>query len=185
MRTVLVPPLAGVLSALGLAIAAERREAVASVMRPASELTDAELRALADALATRAGAGGTRRWWLRARYAGQGHELEVPVTPGEAGPLVAQRFVELHERRYGFVLDRPVEVVSARHAASGGARDVRLVRRGDAGWDPEAMVDAGGAIDATVHGRAAIALRDATLLVAEGWTARPLDVGGWIVERDA
>jgi N-methylhydantoinase A len=28
-----------------------------------------------------------------------------------------------------------------------------------------------------------IALPDATLLVAEGWTARALPIGGWMMER--
>jgi N-methylhydantoinase A len=185
MRTVLVPPMAGVLSALGLAIAAERREAVASVMRPADALSADDVRALAAGLAERAGAGRTRLWWVRARYAGQGHELEVPVEPGEDGSLLAARFGELHARRYGFALERAVEVVSARHAALGAAREARLVRQGPHAWEPGAMVDGGGPLDVAVRGRATIALPDATLLVAGGWTARALPLGGWLVERDA
>jgi hypothetical protein len=27
-------------------------------------------------------------------------------------------------------------------------------------------------------------LSDATLLVATGWSARPLEIGGWLLQRD-
>src|SRR5687767_15239813 len=80
---VLVPPFAGVLSALGLALAAERRDAMRSVMRPLDSLTGTDCRSLLEPLATQAGAVGTHQtqWWLRARYIGQGHELDVPAGP--------------------------------------------------------------------------------------------------------
>jgi N-methylhydantoinase A/oxoprolinase/acetone carboxylase beta subunit len=185
MRAVLVPPLAGVLSALGLAIAAERREAVASVMRAAEALSDEEVGTLCAALAARAGGGETREWWARARYVGQGHELEVPTAPGESGDEIASSFTATHQRRYGFTLDRPVEVVSARHAASGPAREVRLARRGAQRWGGAELVDRGGELDARVRGPATVALPDATLHVAGGWAARALPIGGWLVERDA
>ncbi|MDF1506260.1 hypothetical protein, partial [Roseisolibacter sp. H3M3-2] len=44
------------------------------------------------------------------------------------------------------------------------------------------VVDAGGPVPATVVGPATIVLPDATALVPAGWTARALDVGGWLVE---
>lgn len=121
---------------------------------------------------------------VRARYAGQGHELEIAAEPDETGAVLAERFAAAHLRRYGFVLERAVEVVSARHAASGAAREARLVRRGRQAWHVDAMVDTGGELDATVRGPATIALPDATLLVAGGWTARALEMGGWLVERE-
>ncbi len=62
MDTILVPPHAGVLSALGLAIAPERHEAAASVMRPTMSLSAEWLGALLDTLAHRAvGAEGAHR----------------------------------------------------------------------------------------------------------------------------
>jgi hypothetical protein len=115
---VLVPPHAGVLSAVGLAAAPDRREALASVVRPADALSAADVRAVVDTLAARAGAGAERQTWVRARYAGQGHELEVPVRDGDDGPALAARFAAVHRARSGFTLPSPVEVVSARHAAS-------------------------------------------------------------------
>lgn len=186
MARVLVPPHAGVLSALGLALAAERRESLASVACLARRLDAGALEALTRELAARAGAGAVRRSWARARYAGQGHELEVPIEPGDDGGRLAERFAAAHRERFGFTLARDVEIVSARHAASEAPRDVALVRpAGVAGWDAGAMRDCGGAGDATVRGPATVTLPDATLLVAAGWTARTLPIGGWLVERDA
>jgi N-methylhydantoinase A len=184
MRTVLVPPFAGVLSALGLAIAAERQETLMSVMRRASELDPADTRRLAHSMSGKPDAARTHRWWARARYEGQGHELEIPFEPGDAGSDITARFAEMHERRYAFTLSREVEIISARHAASGAEHAVVLARRGARTWGAD-MEDTGAELDVTVRGRAVIALPDATLLVAEGWSARALPIGGWLLERDA
>ena len=43
--------------------------------------------------------------------------------------------------------------------------------------------DDGSAFEATVRGSAVIALPDATLLVADGWSARALEMGGWLLDR--
>jgi N-methylhydantoinase A len=189
MRRVLVPPHAGVLSAVGLASAPERREALTSVMRPADALDGAAVAELTTALARRAGAGAEQRTWVRARYAGQGHELEIAVQHGDDGAALAARFADVHARRVGFTLQRPVEVVSARHAASTPGPAPRFSRRGvvDSVRDARTaagrvVVDAGDAVPSRVDGPATIVLPDATVLVLDGWTARPLDIGGWMLE---
>ncbi|MGZ8411656.1 MAG: hydantoinase/oxoprolinase family protein [Gemmatirosa sp.] len=188
MRRVLVPPHAGVLSAVGLASAPERREALTSVMRAADTLGVGDVGALVGALSARAGAGAEQRTWARARYAGQGHELEIPVQRGDDGAALAARFADVHARRVGFTLPRAVELVSARHAASTAgpaprfgrtsARDETTRSRLQSGI----IVDAGGPVPSRVEGPATIVLPDATALVPAGWTARALDVGGWMVE---
>jgi hypothetical protein len=100
------------------------------------------------------------------------------------GSAVAARFVEVHDQRFGFSLDLPVEIISARHAASGNAREARLARRGASAWRSDGpMRDDGGAFDATVHGPATIALVDATMRVERDWVARSLPVGGWEITR--
>jgi N-methylhydantoinase A/oxoprolinase/acetone carboxylase beta subunit len=175
IRTVLVPPFAGVLSALGLAIAPERRDALASVMRPAHALTAADTRELDAVLAARAGRsvvalGATQRW-LRARYFGQGHELEIPFAPGEEGASLTTRFAAEHQKRMGFALEQEVEIVGARIAISGAAREAALA--------PPHFADL------TRAGPAVIPLSDATLFVADGWTARALPIGGYLLERIA
>ena len=189
---VLVPPFAGVLSAVGLATAAERRESVRSVMRRAAELDAASVRAVERALADVAGAGDVRRSWARVRFEGQGYELEVPLADGDDGARIAERFVTAHRARFGFGLERPVEIVSARHAASGATRSLRLSREsvpaGAGSWNGArgaARYDDGSPLSLTLRGPATVVLSDATLLVAAGWTARALPIGGWLLERDA
>jgi N-methylhydantoinase A len=185
---VLVPPFAGVLSALGLAVAAERRDSIASVMRPLDSMQADDLRALLDSVAVGAGAASDReaKWWLRTRYAGQGHELDLPVAPGEENAVVGARFAKLHAARFGFTLERQMEIVSARCAVTGTGRPLRLGRRTNAAvdWDASRPYDSGGPLDARVRGPATIALTDATLLVSPGWVARSLELGGWLLERE-
>ena len=184
MRRVLVPPAAGVLSAFGLAIAAERREAIASVMSAAVQLTDARLAELLAHLQSITGRAANEQTWLRARYRGQGHELEVPVELPMTGEHIARRFVELHMQRFGFVLDLTVEVISARHAASGEPRDAVLARRGQTSWtSSRPLHDDGGIFEARIEGPVSIALPDATLLVPAGWVATAMPLGGWELVR--
>ncbi|MDQ6885933.1 MAG: hydantoinase/oxoprolinase family protein [Gemmatimonadota bacterium] len=189
MGSVLVPPFAGVLSALGLAIAPERREALGSVMRRASELSESDVRATCDNLADRTagrgeGIGWRREWWMRARYEGQGHELDVSVAPGDDGASISSRFTAAHRTRYGYALDREVEVIGARHAAVGVAHPAILERRGASSWGDD-QIDRGAPLEATVRGPSVITLPDATMLIASGWCARALPIGGWLMERDA
>jgi len=188
VRAVLVPPHAGVLSAVGLALAPARREAIGSVMRRASELSADDVASLVESLGARAGgaADDEARTWVRARYTGQGHELEVPVTPGDDGAALARRFSEWHAARLGFTLAHDVEMVSARHAVSApghAATFARASRAAPAAFERDGvMVDDGAALEATVRGPATVVLPDATMRVADGWTARALPIGGWIVE---
>ena len=192
VRRVVVPPYAGVLSALGLAIAPQRYAAAASVMRRVDALADHELRAITEALAGRATtayAAGGGPWaprvqhTARARYVGQGHELDVDVHhPGDPA-RIGDRFAVRHRERYGFALEHAVEIVSIRCSASSAPGEVRLERQGASEWRDDHRLDDGGRIDATVRGPTPIGLPDATLLVATGWEARALPMGGWKLER--
>jgi N-methylhydantoinase A len=186
MTRVLVPPHAGVLSALGLAITAERREGMVSVMRDTATMTAAELSMAMRSADARCGAdpAWSRTWLLRARFAGQGHELDVLAGPGDDPAQVAARFADVHRARVGFTLPTAVEIVSARCVATGRARQARLERPGGPGWDATTQTDAGGACEVEVAGECSVALADATMLVGAGWTARALPTGGWMLERD-
>lgn len=167
---IIVPPHAGVLSALGLAMTPERREAMASVMQPLVRWTDRDRRAAAASLT---GAMPThlrrRSVVLRMRYAGQGHELDVPMPPPSTRAALARSFAALHEARYGFTLGTPVEVVSMRAVAEGTGRDAKL---GSGRPSPRKSA-----------GPASVELPDATLWIAKGWTGRALPGGGWLLER--
>jgi N-methylhydantoinase A len=171
MTRILIPPHAGVLSALGLALAAERRDVMRSVMRNADQVDRTSLAAMCDELATRAGNAVEQRWWAHARYVGQGHELDVPLTPDDDGAAVAARFATLHAARAGFTLERAVEIVSLRHAACGAAREARLTRDGGSGAAP-------------LRGPAVVPLPDAAMRVEAGWSAVRLPTGGWMLERE-
>lgn len=183
LRRVIVPPHAGVLSAVGLALAPERRESLTSCMITADAWSDDAMRtALEGARRTLTARGSTPdpssaatpdlevRWAIRARYVGQGYELDVPLTITDSVADVARRFVEHHIVQTGFELDRVVEFISLRTTVGGKPRSIRWRRQAE----PE-----------RVRGPRVVALADATMLVARGWTAQPLEIGGWLLEVDS
>ena len=181
---IFVPPHAGALSALGLAITAERREQLVSVLRPASELERHDVARLME----RSASGITeerwdRRWMARARYAGQGHELDVAVHPDDDGPTIAQRFGTLHGARNGFTLEAPVEIVGLRHIASGAPHAVHFSRHEGSAWRVDQRVDVGGTFVAELKAGDVVALSGATLRVTDGWRGVPHPTGGWLRER--
>lgn len=171
MRQVVVPPHAGSFSALGLAVTAERREAMQSVMLRLDDWAKGDRARLMRSLAASLPASLRRRGWVaRMRYEGQGHELDVALGPASATAAIARAFARAHAARFGFTLSRPIEVLSVRHIAQGNARRARLgaARSGTRG---------------RVAGPVAITLPDATLFVARGWHARPMSSHGWTLER--
>ncbi len=161
MRTVIVPPRAGVFSAVGLVCSPEQRELVCSWASPGS--IDGLVAARAT-LAARAGSlvpGGDVESWLDCRYVGQSHELTVR----EVADFPAE-----HERRNGFA--RPgaaVEVVALR------ARVTRAA--------PLALAELPPVTRAHVRGPAVVAEADCTMWVPDGWVAEPGPTGAWLVER--
>jgi N-methylhydantoinase A len=176
MTRIVVPPHAGVLSALGLAMTPERREAMASVMKRLADWSPLDRSALLDDLAERAWPASLnerptqRSSFARMRYAGQGHELDVPLEIRAKRVALDDSFARLHHQRYGFTLAYPTEVVSVRHVAEGAGRRVKLA--------PERKPPA-----RRLEGPASLALADATLFVAKGWRARLLNAGGWLIQR--
>jgi len=95
MRTVLVPEVAGVLSALGLVAADERRDHVRSYLVPLAEAGELPRDGEADL-----------------RYVGQSFELTVPLQND-----LAEAFHRAHEEQYGFAeRDREIELVAVRTA---------------------------------------------------------------------
>jgi N-methylhydantoinase A len=95
IETVLVPEAAGVLSALGLAVADERRDSVRSYVCPLAEAGELP-----------------REGEAELRYHGQSFELAVPLQPG-----LAEAFHRAHEARYGYAdREREIELVAVRTA---------------------------------------------------------------------
>lgn len=187
MHRILVPPHAGVLSALGLAVAPERRTGLASVMRLATDDEMASVRAAAALADARTGALGVGDpiWVARMRYLGQGHELEVPFQPEASARALNESFAARHGQRFRFVLEAAIEVVSVRCTRSVPGPGLTLARRrsGRNPWSADVPQDDAGPLDQAVRGPRVVALPDATMLIADGWTARPLAIGGWLLER--
>ncbi|MEP7001874.1 MAG: hydantoinase/oxoprolinase family protein, partial [bacterium] len=185
MRTIFVPPHAGVLSAVGLAITPERRERMVSVLARADALDHDAVHAALDRAAEGVADDPSwdRSWTARMRYVGQGHELDVPALRGDKGATLAARFDAMHARRNGFTLDAPAEVIGIRHVASGAAHPITFARHASSTWDPSTAVDDGGEFVAHVHGPAVVALAGATLLIANGWSGAPHPTGGWLLSR--
>jgi N-methylhydantoinase A/oxoprolinase/acetone carboxylase beta subunit len=171
MRAVLVPPRAGVFSAVGLVSSPRTRELVRTWRHPrAREGLDrarAQLAREAADLVGRGTDGGvdvdpTVETFVDCRYAGQSHEITVP-TPSE--------FPAEHERRNGFTRPgAPVEVVSLR---------ARAARPAPLGIEALPAV-----ARARVRGPRVVVEPDCTVWVADGWAAEPGPDGAWILEQD-
>ena len=185
METIFIPPHAGVLSALGLAITPERRERMASVLARADALDRDAVRSALSGAAEGVAEGDEwqRSWTARMRYVGQGHELDVTACEGDDGSALTERFSALHAQRNGFTLDAPAEVIGVRHVASGAAHPVRFTRGEDSQWSDATRIDDGGTFEARLEGPAVVVLSGATLRIAEGWMGEPHASGGWLLTK--
>ncbi|MEW5356304.1 5-oxoprolinase [Streptomyces sp. 16-176A] len=213
IRTVLVPPVAGLLSALGIGLAdttAMREQSVEAPLEPAAmpgvhdtarhleEAARAELRG-EDVPEERVRV--TRRAHLR--YDG----TDTTLTVGLAEPDAMQRaFEELHRRTYSFTLDRPVVVEALSVEATGlteppdlsALAPYRPARAGRPAAPRTVRLHTGGAWrDAPLHhredlppggavtGPAIVTEPGATTVVDDGWRATATDDGHLVVERTA
>jgi N-methylhydantoinase A/oxoprolinase/acetone carboxylase beta subunit len=167
MPAVVVPPRAGVFSAVGLVSAPPQRELVRSWPTPRDHAELAAARKLlADAVVALAGIDPDHvevETFLDCRYAGQSHELTV----GAVADFPAE-----HARRNGYArAGVPIEVVALRARA-----------RGPVPLDPTTLP----VPDRTrVAGPAVAAEPDCTVWVPAGWVADPHPSGAWILTRGA
>ncbi|MFN8109456.1 MAG: hydantoinase/oxoprolinase family protein [Thermoleophilia bacterium] len=166
---VLAPGAAGVLAALGLVSAGERRDLVRTVLLPAGPELAGPLGELARE-ASEALPGARLSVAADCRYVGQRHALTVDW-PGDGDPAVlCGGFHAAHAARFGDADPaHPVEVVSLRVAAHHPGHPVR------------AVPDAGGP---TLCGAVVVAMEGATCWVPQGWSARRRADGGLDVRRD-
>ena len=203
MRTIVIPPHPGVLSALGLAAAAERVDVVASYHRELDELQPTDIgRAFSPLL--RDGSDqlpGAALWrYVDCRFAGQGYELTIPVATNNP-QQIRDAFVAAHKERLGHDgIGRPVELVNLRVVAlresplpqfagtkrttdrSRGRRSVVLEKGGKrvtaSLW---ALDDLAAGV--TLEGPAILAGGDATALIAPGWRGSVHESGAVQLER--
>ena len=201
MRTVVVPPHPGVLSALGLAAAAERVELVAALHQRAGARERSTILAAYAELEARAAAvlpGAALQRLADCRFVGQGYEITIPLTNGEPDGIEAA-FNAAHRARYRHGgVEGPVEIVNVRVVAERPAPAPAFGRRvgigrPTPGWR-RLMLD-GASVRAQVWplgelppriripGPAVLAGPDATALVAPGWRGTVHESGAVILER--
>ncbi|WP_030691320.1 hydantoinase B/oxoprolinase family protein [Streptomyces globisporus] len=210
--TVLVPPLAGVLSAYGIGLAdatamrersveaeldaAGTHERVTALCAELADRTREELRA--DGLPDEAISTHAR---VLLRYAGTDASLPVDLaSPDE----LKTAFTDVHRARYAFTLDRPlvVEAVTVAAVGSAGPHGPVLVDTAERSGPlaPVATVrmhSAGTPRDAPLHrredmrpgdsvdGPAILAEADATTVVDTGWRATASESGHLLLRRVA
>ncbi|MEU8543583.1 hydantoinase B/oxoprolinase family protein [Streptomyces sp. NPDC048717] len=208
--TVVVPPLAGVLSAYGIGLAdatALRERSVEAELADAG--TADRVRRLCAELADRTradlrtdglpGEAITTHARVLLRYAGTDAGLPVPL--GSAEEMTAA-FTALHRRRYGFTSDAPlvVEAVTVEAVGTAGPHGPVVVpastRQG--ALVPRATVPVysdGKSADTPLHrredlrpgdtvtGPAVLAEADATTVVDPGWAATATDGGHLLLRR--
>ena len=201
MRTIVIPPHPGALSALGLASAAERVDLIASFHRPLDGVPSRDLgAAFAPLLEEGRGQipGGALLRYADCRFAGQGYEVTVPVT-GDDPRRIREAFLAEHRARFGHAAsDQPVELVNLRVVAlregslprfadlrrvvqrPGASRPITLrgARVSASVWALDEL-----AAGVTIAGPAILAGRNATALVEPGWRGTVQQCGAVLVQR--
>ncbi|AWT41888.1 MULTISPECIES: hydantoinase B/oxoprolinase family protein [Streptomyces] len=207
IRTVLVPPMAGVLSALGIGLAdttAMREQSVEAPLEPAAmpgvrkTADDLEAAARAELLAEDVPEDRIRvARRAQLRYDGTDTTLTVELT--EPGAM-RRAFEEHHRATYSFTLDRPIVVEALSVEATGiteppdlsalapyegnpaAPRTVRLHTGGT--WrDVPLHRREGLPPGRTVTGPAIITEAGSTTVVDDGWRATARDDGHLVMER--
>jgi N-methylhydantoinase A len=200
VESVLVPRATGVLSALGLAMADQRRDYVRPLLRDLDALDGDELEAAFAAMErTAAEELGTPAFERRADLRYQRQSFELTVGADDAGGL-AEAFHAAHERRYDYTMPgEPVQLVAARVVATVAAgrptlreapgRGAAPAGRREATFGGERVEvpvfarDEMGAGD-RVDGPAVVEFAEATCVVRPGW-AGEIDPTGTLVLRRA
>lgn len=199
IRTVLVPKVSGVLSALGLAISELRRDYVHPFFATLSEADSGALGSVFGELEGRAHKELDAPVCERSadlRYRGQSFELTVEAPDFDA---LEDRFHEAHEQRYGYRMDEePVEIVTLRLVATveGDEPELHEDERDD---DPvigkrEANFDGEWAetavlqrdlmgLGTSVEGPAIVEFTEATCVVRPGWAGEVDAVGTLVLTR--
>lgn len=207
--TVIVPPLAGVLSAYGIGLADATAMREQSVEARLDDATAARVRELCDTLAARTraelrsdgipDAAITTRARVRLRYAGTDAGLPVAL---DSAAAMEDAFTAAHRTRYGFAMDQPVVVEAVRVEAAGGAAEHGEVLAGPGGTGggrpaaAEVRMYADGATRTVplvqrsalragdeVTGPAVVAEPDATTVVDPGWRATAGEAGHLLLTR--
>ncbi|WP_264675824.1 hydantoinase B/oxoprolinase family protein [Dactylosporangium fulvum] len=209
IRTVLVPPMAGVLSALGTGLAdttAMREQSVEVRLEPAAtavltDVADTLEAAARSELSQEAVPAERIRVSRRVRLRYDGTDTAVPVDLAGVDAMVAA-FETAYRRTYSFLMDRPLIAEAVTVEAVGLSEQPDLARPGAA--DPAAVAappetvrlySRGAWHDVPLHertdlragdtvgGPAVVAEADATTVVDDGWQAGVTPHGHLLMHR--
>lgn len=192
IRTVIIPPANGVLSAFGLLAADERHDAARTYRTGLDAIDTAVIEqrydsleaSVLDATTDSETATVTRRVDLR--YVGQSHELTVPVPDPFDADVAAKRFQDRHEKQRGYRLDdEPIELVTLRVTArtasatpnishernSTNAPTTRQVRFDEKSCETTVYDRSGLAVGATIEGPAIFEGGESTAVLPPEWNA--------------
>ncbi|CUX65609.1 Hydantoin utilization protein [Agrobacterium tumefaciens str. Kerr 14] len=206
MRSVLIPPAPGNVSASGLLCAEIRQDGVRTVVKAANSLNVEEVRSIIDELILEVGVNlaseGVNKTEQQTvlsadvRYAGQSHDINMPLTYGDfegAGfARLSQNFAERHRQQFGYdIPDKPIEIVNFRVSCFGPLPDLPWPKRDAVRAAPEPIghrqvahrahpmraawpifrFDSLG-VGSTIVGPAIVEYPGSTLVVSPGWTAQ-------------
>jgi N-methylhydantoinase A len=203
MKQALVPVHAGVLSALGMLVAAPSREMSRTFTRLLAECDVAELEQAFAALEQKAreemkyeSAAGrlSSEYAVELRYKGQSFTLDLPW---QALAGLEAAFHQRHQQRYGHALDMPVELVNIRVTVRGDAAEFKvpeataaehIMLQGHAGLYgiedqvPVYQRDCLGP-GQMINGPALIVEKVSTTLIARGWQCKADAWGNLLLNR--
>lgn len=206
IRTVLVPPMAGVLSALGIGLADTTVLREQAVERPLAEeemeavlgLADELAHAATDELRDQGVPQGRIQLARRVRLGYRGTDTTITVPLGEPAAMRAE-FEERHRSTYSFLMDRPLVIEALAVEGTGLTEQPELGTLSPAAAPAEPVavrLYAGGRwrrvpllereslrADDTVTGPAVIAEANATTVVDTGWKATVTTAGHLLVEQ--
>ncbi|NPA75562.1 MAG: hydantoinase/oxoprolinase family protein [Euryarchaeota archaeon] len=184
IKRIVVPPMPGAFSSLGVLMAPVRYDYSLTLYLPfqrARERIEAERERFRHVAEERLGEF-EMHVSVEMRYRGQGHEIEVPFAEDSVA-----RFEELHRAMFGFTMDEEIYVIDARFVAT-QRREINLpkieARENDiAKWRKfrGEKVPVYRAIK-SCEGPCIVELGTSTVLVEEGWEAQQGEYGEILME---
>ncbi|GAC1323660.1 MAG: hydantoinase/oxoprolinase family protein [Chloroflexota bacterium] len=201
METILIPYTAGVLSALGLVVADQRRDYLISYVRAVKKLAPGDLaggferlRVLSD----RDMPGATVSLAADMRYRGQSHELTIGLKPDLSPAEAATTFEAAYEARFGYTMEgAEIEFVTLRVTATSASsalqRETVVSTGTEAGGQRRVWIDGEWKSvpvwhrstmgrETRIGGLAIVEFSDATCVVRPGWRGE-VDAMGTLVLR--
>ncbi len=187
IRRIVVPPMAGAFSSLGILLAPVRYDSKITILKKLDRGMELipelvmEFRKKADEILGDYELSVS----LEMRYSGQGHELTVPLTEN-----LRKEFEELHRRVFGFTMDEEIEIVNVSFVAT-KRREIKLpkMKAGENRIKEKRVYRFSEKIPVypernfrECEGPCIVEASTTTILVEEGWSARMNEWGAIVME---